>query len=311
MMGSEARTNFGAKEGCKLCRKIEPLCESHILPAFAYRWLKNRSGKGHLRHTDNPNRRVQDGIKLKWLCKQCEGIFSGFETEFANRAFYPWTKDKKQIVYGDWMLKFCVSVSWRVLTYAYGRNADTLYTTDQMRHIDRAETVWRDFLSGKTKDLNRYQQHLLVFDFVEETTISNLPNNFNRFMTGAITLDIIGSSRSLMTFAKIGPFTIIGMILKGGTIWRGTKIKSGRGRLISEKIELSLPLLDFIKERASAAAEALEAISPVQREKIEQHVTANLESFLHSDQFRAIEADARLFGFEAVTSKAFNGDTQP
>src|SRR3546814_6050943 len=49
---------------CAFCDSDEPLRESHVLPAFVFRWLRGRSGTGHMRNTDNPNRRVQDGLKL-------------------------------------------------------------------------------------------------------------------------------------------------------------------------------------------------------------------------------------------------------
>ena len=61
-----------------------------VLPAFVFRWLRGRSGAGHIRSSDNPNLRVQDGFKLTWLCDVCESRFSRFETAFATKIFYPW-----------------------------------------------------------------------------------------------------------------------------------------------------------------------------------------------------------------------------
>ena len=78
-----------SEERCAFCGQQVPLRESHVLPAFAFRWLRGRSGTGHIRHTDNPNRRVQDGLKLKWLCDACEGRFSRSETTFATKVFHP------------------------------------------------------------------------------------------------------------------------------------------------------------------------------------------------------------------------------
>jgi len=47
---------------CAFCGEHKDLKVSHVLPAFVFRWLRGRSGSGHLRDTDNPNRRVQDGL---------------------------------------------------------------------------------------------------------------------------------------------------------------------------------------------------------------------------------------------------------
>jgi len=65
---------------CRLCQNTEELQESHIIPAFAFRWLRGPY-EGYLRQTLEPNKRVQDGLKLPFLCKQCEGNPAGFERE--------------------------------------------------------------------------------------------------------------------------------------------------------------------------------------------------------------------------------------
>ena len=109
---------------CSFCAKNGELRDSHVLPAFVYRWLRKRSGTGHIRHTENPNRRVQDGLKLPWLCALCEAKFSQYETAFATKLFHPWNKGVVRINYTDWLLKFCTSVSWRVRSYARGRNSE-------------------------------------------------------------------------------------------------------------------------------------------------------------------------------------------
>jgi hypothetical protein len=62
-------------------------------------------------------------------------------------------------------------------------------------------------------------------------------------------------------------------------------------------------LLDLFREKANHTATALEGLSPVQAEKIEDHIMKNLDRFRQSDQFRSIVADAELFGEQAVIRK--------
>lgn len=242
------------KGKCAFCTKYETLHESHVLPAFVYRWLRSRSGKGHIRNTDNPNRRVQDGLKLHWLCSECEGRFSKYETAFATRLFHPWHQGENSIRYEEWLLKFCVSVSWRVLKFARGRNPHAKYSAEQLVLMDRAEKHWHSYLLGKEPHPGQFEQHLLIFDLIESTTVTDLPDNTNRFMTGAVTLDIVGSARSLMTFAKLGRFMIFGMIQKGPNAWRGTKVHVKRGILKPGEFTVPIGLLDLIREKATAAA---------------------------------------------------------
>ena len=245
---------------CAFCAEHKPLRESHVLPAFVFRWLRGRSGAGHLRHTENPNRRVQDGLKFPWLCSDCEGSFNRYETVFATKIFHPWLSGNNRIAYEDWLLKFCVSISWRVLKFARGRNKDALYTNEQQMLMDQAEVRWRAFLKGDAAHPAKFEQHLLIFDIVESTSISDLPTNFNRFMTGEVTLDIVGSKRSLMTFAKLGRFMIFGMIQKVPNQWDGTKVHVKNGLLKPDKFTIPAGLLDLFRQKAEVSAAAMSNI---------------------------------------------------
>ncbi|WP_400769488.1 hypothetical protein [Methylosinus sporium] len=288
---------------CAFCGEQKPLMDSHVLPAFVFRWLRNRSGTGHIRSTENPNRRVQDGLKFRWLCGDCEGRFCRYETAFAAKAFHPWHSGEYRIAYEEWLLKFCVSVSWRILKYTRGRNKSAPYSNEQKSLMAAAEARWRAFLNDEAPHPAQFEQHLLISDIVESTTISDLPTNFNRFMTGAVTFDIVGSEESVMTFAKLGRFMIFGMIQKGTDRWEGTKIHVKGGMLKPGKVVVPAGLLGLFKEKAENAAAAVSNISSAQRAKINKHVIDNIDCFSESDQFSAIMADASMFGNRAVLWK--------
>lgn len=288
---------------CAFCNQYGRLHESHVIPAFIFRWLRGRSGTGHIRHTDAPNRRVQDGLKFHWLCGACEADFSKYETAFATKLFHPWLSGNHNVAYTDWLLKFCVSVSWRVLKFARGKNPEADYKVEQTSLADDAEARWRAFLEGEVPHPGPFEQHLLILDNIEETTVPKLPENINRFIMGAVTLDIVGSERSLMTFAKLGPFLIFGMIQKGTGKWEGTKVHVKQGFLNNSDKTVPGGLLPLLREKAELAGRGLEAMSPAQRNKVDQQVLNNLDSFAASGQFRSILADARLFGEQAILRK--------
>lgn len=288
---------------CALCQQSAELRESHVLPAFVYRWLRKRSGGGHIRNTGNINRRVQDGLKLPWLCGPCEAHFSRFETAFATKVFHPWHEGNNRIAYQDWLLKFCVSVSWRVLRFARGRNPSAPHTPEQHRLMDQAEQRWRAFLNGNEAHPGEFEQHLLIFDVMESTTIQDLPGNMNRFMTGAVTLDIVGSERSLMTFAKLGRFMIFGIIQKGAGKWEGTKVHVRQGLLAVGSFTVPAGLLPMLKEKAASAAEAMASISTAQSEKVADHFRSNIDKYVGSDLFAAMSADVEMFGDAAFSKK--------
>lgn len=285
---------------CAFCGERKTLVESHVLPAFVFRWLRGRSGAGHMRNTDNPNLRVQDGLKFPWLCIDCEKLFNRYETAFATKVFHPWLSGNNQISYEDWLLKFCTSISWRVLKYARGQNENAQYSVEQHTLMDQAEEHWRDFLNDRVPHPAKFEQHLVIYDLVKSTNISDLPTNFNRFMTGEVTLDIVGSDRSLMTFAKLGRFTIFGIIQKGPNKWSGTRVCVKNGVLKPDKFTIPVGLLDLFREKATHSAMAMSNISSKQRAKIDKNIIDNIDAFAESEQFESIEADILMFGEDAV-----------
>jgi hypothetical protein len=103
---------------CRLCQRPRELRDSHILPAFVFRWLKDTSATGFMRFADEPNRRAQDGITTRLLCDECEGRLGVWERAFANDLFYPYVENSSlRVRCGTWLLKFCASVSWRSRSY--------------------------------------------------------------------------------------------------------------------------------------------------------------------------------------------------
>ena len=253
-----------------------------------------------MRHSNNPNIRVQDGLKLPWMCSDCEGRFNRYETAFATKLFHPWHAGTYRVAYDDWLLKFCVSVSWRVLRYARGRNPDAPYTDEQNALMDQSEARWRAFLNDEAPHPGAFEQHLLICDLIGSTTILDLPSNFNRFMTGAVTLDIIGSSKSVMTFAKLGRFMIFGVIQRGTTCWEGTKVHVKHGLIQPGRFGVPFGLLELLREKAMQAATAMDRLSTMQRDKIDKNIIDNLDAFARSDQFASIAADAQMFGLDAA-----------
>src|SRR4030042_4769769 len=108
---------------CALCEKHAELQLSHIIPKFIARWIKKTGATGYLRNVENE--RVQDGIKEPLLCSDCEQQFSRYENYFAKNFFRPLTKyvkfPKQTIPYDENLVKFILSISWRVL---YGEIRD-------------------------------------------------------------------------------------------------------------------------------------------------------------------------------------------
>lgn len=293
---------------CALCGKEGTLRESHVLPAFVFRWLRERSVTGHIRHSDTPNRRVQDGLKKPWLCDDCETRFSRHETHFATKVFHPWLHGEQRAAYDGWLLKFCVSISWRVLAHCKGLNPNRSYTAEQEALARRADVTWRSFLLDEIPHPGQFEQHLLIFDIIAETDIPDLPNNFNRYITGGVEMDMVGSERTLLTYAKLGRFCIFGIIQKGPNKWEGTKVHVTHGLLEPRSVSIPHGLLHLFKEKASLVDSVHQRISETQHGKIDSTVMKNIDRLTGSDQFAAMMADAEMFGEEAIIRKSKDVD---
>lgn len=289
---------------CRLCSVEASLQLSHILPAFTYRWLRDSSGNGHLRTSAEPNLRVQDGLKRYWLCATCEELFSKSETAFAGQLFHPYiSASGKSFRYSRWLLHFCTSVSWRVLRFYTDEKHLKDWESEATARVSAAETAWREFLLGQRPNPGPFQQHLLPLDQIESTT-GELAPNINRYLMRAIHMDLCRGSRSIFTYSKLGRFIILGFVHEPNLRqWRGTRVHASEGFVEPRKYVLPKALGDYLNEKASKMSAALDSVSDRQQSKIDSAFQANVDRFVGSDAFTAMEADIRLFGEDAFSKR--------
>lgn len=100
---------------CRLCREKHHLKNSHLIPKFVFKYLKECSITGRFRNPNNPNIPCQDGIKLPFLCHDCEEKFSKYERYFYQDIFKEIESKESFKIDVAKMKYFILSVSWRVL----------------------------------------------------------------------------------------------------------------------------------------------------------------------------------------------------
>jgi hypothetical protein len=291
---------------CRLCQQTKELQESHIIPAFAFRWLRGPH-EGYLRHTQEPNRRVQDGLKLPFLCRQCEGHLSQFETDFANKLFYPFNTDGvERVGFGAWLLKFCVSISWRALSYQKETGRLLHFSPSQITATNRALSVWSQFLLGQIPHPQRFEQHFIPFDEeIALSSLSSLPPNINRYLLASIDMDVGASATTAITYVKLGRFAIIGFIdVPNAKQWIGTKVPVRGGIIGPRSYVLPISLLDYLTDRAKKESAAGERISPKQHRKIDAAFLKDPTAATQSATFKAMRDDVKMFGDAAFYRKS-------
>jgi hypothetical protein len=292
---------------CRLCDARKELQESHILPGFVFRWKKETSATGYMRFGQSPNLRVQDGVKLHLLCRDCEQRFNDWETQFANQIFHPMTQGKaERASYSSWLLQFCASVSWRVLVYFIdGKHLGHVPAT-LLPSVERAELTWREFLLGN-RPRPQPQQHIwpLAGGLLESYTRSEMPTNINRYLFRTTDMSVASNDRDAFTYAKLGPFIIVGFIaMARPKQWVGTRVNTHGGTIIGPR-DYTMPkeFWEFITVKADRAATLQERISEKQTAKIAETYKANLERAAESDSMRVMHQDVKLFGGRAFRRK--------
>lgn len=285
---------------CALCEVDRELRTSHIVPAFVYNWLKGTS-PGSIRRADAPNLRIQDGIKLELLCEQCEQRFSQWEREFAATIFAPMHNDGDTplgLRYdGTWMLKFCVSVSWRVLEMGQQRGLNHL--SDQQREsIQAARTIWKRFLRGELPHPRAFEQHLIPLDVIEDHSLGEISPFLNRYLTRTIDIDIVSGPDTVHTYAKMGRALLIGIALPANRrqTWSGTKVHVARGTVGDNRMTVPGWVSGFLNRKADRSMEAMSTLSPPQREKIQRLFKERADRIAGSDVHRAMSRDVALTG---------------
>ena len=283
---------------CRLCERPSDLQDSHILPAFVFRWLRETSATGFIRLAHNPNQRAQDGLKLPMLCAQCEGRLNRWETSFANKVFHPYVADSSvRVGCGKWLLKFCTSISWRVLMVAHMQGKlGGHFSARQEAFADSALSTWRRFLLDLVPHPGQFEQHLIAFDAIKGVSTLGLPPNLNRYLLRGIEMDWACAPDSAFVLSKMGPFVVLGFIDMDSSEWKGTRVKVNGARIEPHSITLPHRFGVFLGNRAEKYDKVYDSLSPRQKEKIDKALQADPGRFFRSGTAAALQHDIDTFG---------------
>lgn len=279
---------------CRLCNSEAELQLSHVLPAFLFKWLRRTSATGHMRFGEAPNRRVQDGWKYYWLCSSCEQLIGKTEKLFAERFFGPLVEGQvERLEYGPWLLKFCVSVSWRVLQLYRTQDSFDDYSIEDHKLLSRADTVWRDYLLGRQAELAAFHQHLYIVRGIASAKNGTAPN-INHHVLRHIGVDLVGGEEKRMVFAKLPRLFLMGVLRDGRPDdWQGTHVNAAGG-IIPLLQRVPDAFYDYVNEKASRAGDLLGSISDQQKAKVLEAIEAEPGRAMKSDTQKALNYDMAL-----------------
>lgn len=288
---------------CRLCDNERELRESHIIPSFVFKWLKESSGTGFIRFGHNPNLRIQDGPKHYLLCDVCEGLFSDWEKEFADSIFHPCHEGSNPpFYYGKWLLKFAVSVSWRVLNFIIDYTGLSKFPEVLREKANNALFHWKDFLLDKAPHPSQFEQHMLPLGSVKSFSNIKMPPNVNRYILRTIDSDAaFAGDKEAFVYSKMGRIVLVGFIeMPHPERWKGTKIHVSKGSLGVRKYSLPSKFGEYFFNRARESLELQASISAKQKLKIEESYREDQDRGINAESFKALDDDVNLFGHNAV-----------
>lgn len=276
---------------CSLCHKNKDLKESHIIPKFVSKWMKETSATGYLRQGVQPNLRKQDFSTERLLCGDCENLFSKWETIFAETIFVPYLNDgKREFEYGNWLLKFSVSLIWRLGVSEL--NDFRSYQPQLTGELERALSIWRDYLLDDVPMQESYGFHLFFMDYVKDVQNGSLPEGFHWYTLRGVDGTLPANDSEVYGFVKLPAMVFFSGImprrpskLKNTRILEHGKIKASN-QIISNRV-----FGEFYIDRAQQAWAMTEKTSEKQIQKIQEAIVKDPEKSLESHSFQVFLAE--------------------
>lgn len=263
---------------CALCGKLGSLRDSHIVPKFVIRYLKETSA-GKIRNLEAPNRTVEDGEKHQLLCADCEELFSSREKYFADTVFYPYKKNKAVTFnYNEKLFYFMTSISWRSL---YFDAQDENYPSSTRLEMNAAIDSLRQFLLGRAPTPQQIENHLFFFDVAVSSTLTDgAANTPNIIMHRSITSYTVAANddSSIFVFTNMMGIIVVTFIKRGEyEIWENTKIVNGTGLIESKEQKVKSIIGQEITRMLEYFCEMQSSVSEKQQQAILQRIKAHGE----------------------------------
>lgn len=266
-----------------MCGREADLLNSHIIPRFVIRWIKETSATGFLRGAEDPDTRIQDYYE-ELLCENCEMVFSDFEREFASNIFYPHINKNTAIFeYGEWLQKFVMSVSWRLIV-------SELSEVDEMEPYHRdaiydAEEIWRDILNGNLSlSADPFTHHIFFLDdVVPDETAEDLPNKWEFYINRGIDGTPVFGNQTAIYFKSPQIICISCIQPLEDSELKDTKIEQTGD--IAPPQEMGPDWGTFLVNRAEKVTSR--DVSESEQEKIKERMLDNLERVAESESLKA------------------------
>lgn len=283
---------------CQLCGEEETGEISHIIPRLVSKALAKESGY-RLRNTEDPNKIVQDTLKLPFLGKQCEDLFEKYETTFAKKFQSYLKKPDAPLEIDEQSFRLLLSVCWRVAKYLIQANQDS---PDQIVHLIKPERVWRRFLLNETDSIDPFHIYLFLdrdFNEVEIKESKSLTVTHLRYEMGIGVNGYYGDKFTRQAVqAKLGPFIICGhmrdLVIDSSAEaqqWQAFIVKPNT-KIPHHSRKLPASVVKAVDQNSNFSTKRLSTMSEEQKAKQKEFADKNLQGSIAN---KYVQKDIELF----------------
>lgn len=275
---------------CALYEIEDDLKESHIFPKFIVNHTK-KTGSKYFRRLVEPDKRIQDAVKLHLLSEKAEQEFSKREKWFAENIFVPYLAGKTNLPYNENLYYFAVSFLWRILVLELKRD-ENLKTKWYYQIILDAEKEWRDFLKNGNKIENF---DLICIQLTDRVTENNSGiKGVDFYLTRAMDATIVDNQTQtcLMIYGKFNRFIFWGVLKKYGDEdkLQDSIINQEKGVISIPQGMEYFPIASFLFNRMKEI-ENLPRPNQDQQDKILNEIMKDPKNFWNSDVGKSLYND--------------------
>jgi hypothetical protein len=283
-----ASAELASAEKCRLCDGPGPLRDSHLTPKFVIEWMR-RTGSRYLRSPATPNKRKQDGPKLRLLCSDCEQRFSSDENAFATHIFHAYMDDpSRSFDYGPELYFFLLSILWRSLVAKEAHFESSFAWSGRLQEVDRA---WKRALLERRAPEAYADIHLVLMAMTDGSPIPVV--NFNAYFSRTIDMTIGSSPTTCYVYAKFARYIVVSPITPiPDELMVNTRVFPDGGRMEIPQAMRDGDLGAFILDRARQFREKMtRGMSPRQQALINETAKKDWPRLRKSDLGAVLAAD--------------------
>ncbi len=275
---------------CALYGNETELRESHIYPKFVIKHTK-KTGSSFLRKLIEPNKRLQDGVKLYLLGDKAEQEFSSREKWFAESIFVPYLSGEKELTYDKSLFYFAVSFLWRILITEI-KTDKNLYRKWYYDILKRTNDEWKLFLSKDILPTNFHCFNILFTDRVKKNTTNLQGVDFYTTRVLDATIADNQTQTCLLIYGKFNRFIFWSVLKKygGEENLSDVKIEPNGGTLKIPQMLDYFPIISLLHDRILLVMNS-PFPSDEQQDKIEKEIIKNPEKFWQSDLGKSLFND--------------------